>query len=274
MSVESGEPQESLAVNSLAATLAADLSAALDPCELARRVGIEPDPWQAKLLRSDSKRNLVNCSRQSGKSLTAALLCAHVALYSPGSLTLLVSPSERQSGELFKRVRGIFRELSWPCPATTESALRLELANGSRVVSLPGKEGTVRGFSAPALIVLDEASRIPDELYVALRPMLAVSGGRIVACSTPFGQRGFWWEAWRGREDWERVKVPASQCPRISAEFLAEERASMSHFQYLAEYCCSFEAASGAVFDLAAIEKCFDDSIKPLGILDQKIWGH
>lgn len=109
-------------VSMVTADLAADLVAALDPCALARRVGIEPDPWQAKLLRSTSSRLLVNCSRQSGKSLCAALLCAHVALYEPGSLSLLVSPSERQSGELFKRVRQVFRDLSWPVPAATERA--------------------------------------------------------------------------------------------------------------------------------------------------------
>jgi hypothetical protein len=48
---------------------------------------------------------------------------------------------------LFKRVRGIFRLLSWPIPVASESALRLELTNGSRVVSLPGKEGTIRGLA-------------------------------------------------------------------------------------------------------------------------------
>lgn len=257
----------------LTQSLAQDLASALDPVELARRVGIIPDDWQARLLRSDSSRLLVNCSRQAGKSLTAALLTVHTALYQPGSLCLLVSPSERQSGELFKTVRGLFRSLSWPVPAASESALRLELQNGSRVVSLPGKEDTIRGFSAPRLIVCDEAARIPDELWVALRPMMAVSQGRVIACSTPMGQRGWWWEAWRSRQDWERFKVPAGECPRISAEFLEGERASLSHFQYLAEYECSFEAASGAVFDLTAIEECFDDSIKPLGLLNPKVWS-
>jgi hypothetical protein len=120
--------------------------------------------------------------------------------------------------------------------------------------------------------VIDEGARVPDDLYVALRSMLSVSRGRIVVCSTPFGQRGFFWEAWRSREEWERFRVPASECPRISEDFLAEERHSLSHFQYLAEYECSFEVASGAVFDLGAIERCFDNSIKPLGVLDPNVW--
>lgn len=145
-------------------------------------------------------------------------------------------------------------------------------ARGS--VSLPGKEATIRGFSAPSLIVADEAARIDDTLWVALRPMLAVSQGRVVACSTPWSQTGcFLRRNGVDASNWERYKVPATECPRISPEFLEQERASMSHFQYIAEYFCSFEAASGAVFDLEAIRRCFDDSILPLGVLDQEVWS-
>jgi hypothetical protein len=36
----------------------------------------------------------------------------------------------------------------------------------------------VPGFSAVWLPLVDEASRVSDELYLAVRPMLAVSGGR------------------------------------------------------------------------------------------------
>jgi hypothetical protein len=53
--------------------------------------------------------------------------------------------------------------------AVAESALRLELANGSRIVSLPGSGETVRGYSAPRLVIVDEASRVPDELMGANR---------------------------------------------------------------------------------------------------------
>src|SRR5436190_1727587 len=81
-------------------------------------------------------------------------------------------------------------------PAGRETQLRLELANGSRVVCLPGREGTIRSFGGVALLVLDEAARIPDALYRSVRPMLAVSGGRLVALSTPFGRRGWFWQEW------------------------------------------------------------------------------
>lgn len=139
-------------------------------------------------------------------------------------------------------------------------------------MSLPAKEQTVRGFSAPSLIILDEASRIDDDLWTALKPMVAVSRGRIVACSTPYGTRGWWFECWRSTENWERYRITADQCSRISPEFSAEERRTLSHWEMAQEYFCSFEASSGSVFDLADIERCFDDSVKPLGILDRSVW--
>ncbi|MDQ5829410.1 MAG: hypothetical protein M3324_05970, partial [Actinomycetota bacterium] len=99
----------------------------------------------------------------------------------------------------------------------------LELENGSRIVTLPGSEKTIRGFSGTSLLILDEAARVEDELYFAIRPMLAVSGGAMMMLSTPYGKRGVFYEEWSSGEGWERYEVPAGRCPRISREFLEEE---------------------------------------------------
>jgi hypothetical protein len=53
-------------------------------------------------------------------------------------------------------------------------------------VGLPGTEATIRGFSAVSLLLVDEAARCSDELYLAIRPMLAVSDGTLWLMSTPF----------------------------------------------------------------------------------------
>ena len=82
-----------------------DLQRALDPVVFSRYIGIEPDPWQADVLRYEGKRLLLNCSRQSGKSTTTATKALHTAIYRPKSLVLLVSPSLRQSSELFRKVK-------------------------------------------------------------------------------------------------------------------------------------------------------------------------
>src|SRR5262245_58482414 len=114
-----------------------------DAVSVMRKTGLEPDPWQVVIARSQASRRLLVCWRQSGKSTTTAALALATAVREPGSLVLLLSPSLRQSSELFRKVLDHYRALATPVPTSAESALRLELANGSRLVSLPGTEGTV-----------------------------------------------------------------------------------------------------------------------------------
>ena len=253
-----------LAPASPGGTLAGDLAAALDPVELARAAGLEPDPWQAEVLRSVASRVLLNCSRQSGKSTSTAVLALHEALFHPGALVLLLSPSQRQSAELFRKVLALYRALAYPVPSEAETGLRLELPSGSRILSLPGREGTIRGFSGVRLLAIDEAARVAGDLYYAVRPMLAVSGGRLVALSTPFGNRGWWYEAWaKGGDQWELFEVPASECPRISAEFLEEERASLGEWWYRQEYECQFLDAETQAFRREDVDNAFTEEVAP-----------
>src|ERR1019366_5361804 len=99
------------------------------------------------------------------------------------------------------------------------------------------------------LLIIDEASRVPDELYRAVRPMLAVSKGRLLCLSTPYGKRGFFWNAWaRGGNDWQRFEVSADKVPRITPEFLEQEKRAMGESWFRQEYCCSFEALEGLVY--------------------------
>jgi hypothetical protein len=216
-------------------------------------MGVDPDAWQRNILESRHPRILMNVARQLGKSSTAACLAIHTALYEPGSLTLILSPSLRQSSELAKKVWTFYRRLNRPVAPISETTLSLELMNESRVVCLPSQEQTVRGFSGVKLLIIDEAARVLDELYYSVRPMLAMSQGRLVALSTPFGKRGWWYGAWVRGEEWLRVEVPASECPRISAAFLAEERRNLGEAWYLQEYFCQFSETAGMVFSLDSI---------------------
>ena len=141
------------------------------------------------------------------------------------SVELVVSPSARQSGEFLRKAEEFVMRLGMRPKGDGENDLSVTFPNGSRIVGLPGNEATVRGFSAVALLLVDEASRVSDTLYQAIRPMLAVSRGALWLMSTPNGPRGFFYETWmKGGADWTRVRVPATECPRIGAEHLEEER--------------------------------------------------
>jgi hypothetical protein len=238
---------------------------ASDRVAFARLVGIEPDEWQRRLLRSDAPRILINCGRQTGKSTSAGVLALHGALTSPGALVLILAPAERQAKELFSKVLAFYRTLGYPIPTDSYRKLGMELKNASRIEALPGTEKTVRGFSAVDLLIVDEASRVSDELYHAVRPMLAVSGGKLLMLSTPFGKRGEFYEAWEnGGNDWERYEVPASECPRISEEFLASERRALPERVYRQEFECEFTETDDQVFSTDLVMGALTDEVAPL----------
>jgi hypothetical protein len=194
----------------------------------------------------------------------AAILALHRAL-ALRSLVLILAPAERQAKELFTKVAEAYRTLGHVVPAESHRKLGMELANGSRIEALPGTEKTIRGFSGVDLLLVDEASRVADDLYFAVRPMLAVSGGRLMMLTTPYGRRGVFYEEWTGGEaSWERYEVPASECPRIPASFLEEERRALPRRVFRQEYECSFEETDDQVFTHADVQAAIPEEVTPL----------
>ena len=241
------------------------LARALDPAALARRLGIVLDPWQAEVLRSDGPRLALVCSRQVGKTLTCALKATHLALAEPGSLTLIVSPTQRQSDEAFKVVQTLWRALGRPVAESADNRRSLELESGSRIVSLPGDQGGIRGFSAPRLVIVDEAAQVEDDTFNSITPMLAASPrGQLLAASSPFGKRGWFYDiATRPEYGYAVTRIPAPDCPRIAPEFLAAERARMSDIAFRSEFMCEFVEGAGFLFDPDDIAALFAPTGRP-----------
>lgn len=219
-----------------------------DPVAFARLLEIEPDPWQRDLLTSTDKRVILNCCRQSGKTTIVSVLALHHALIHPKSLVLIFSPSERQSKEFLKKIQDYYGELDSPGGSLANSASTLELTNRSRIVALPSSKATVRGFSSPSLVLVDEAAQIDEDLYYAVLPMLIVSRGRLILLSTPLGKRGIFWSAWEQQDGWKKVKVTGDQCPRISDDSLAQAREEMGELRFAQEYRCEFVQGEGSIF--------------------------
>lgn len=236
-----------------------------DPTATMRLAGLEPDPWQERMLRSTTDRILTLTTRQAGKSQTVAGVALNTALLTPKSLVLLLSPSERQSGELMAKAFAYYDTLGKPVPTRKRTELQLHLTNGSRIIALPESERTIRGYSGVRLLIVDEASRVDDALFASVRPMLSVSRGRLIALTTPFGKRGWFYEAWVDEaQRWERVRVPATECPRISPQFLADEQRSLGERWYRQEYLCSYEDAIDAVFSDTDIYAAMSGDVRPL----------
>ncbi len=211
------------------------------------------------------------------------------AILEPPALVLIVARAQRQAAELLRKVKLLYALLSrkvaspppWtprpvkvleaeerrvlgPDEALTQDAVHaMEMANGSRIISLPGKPDTVVGYSEARLIIIDEASRTDDAMYYLMRPMLAVSKGRLVCLSTPFGKRGWFYTAWSKEAGWERYQVNAYECPRIGRDFLEEERLALGAHWFGQEYLLEFRDAIDQVFRQDDIDAMFRD-VEPL----------
>lgn len=224
------------------------------------------EPKQRELLEKAGKRTLVNCARQWGKSMLAAVALLWHALSNPHSTALIAGPGERQTAELLERIRGLTRRMGMgrlPTDGVNRHSLRFP--NGARVVALPGNANTIRGFSGVSMLVIDEAAVTKDEIYPAVRPMLTQKRGTIWIISTPHGTDGFFAKEWHdGGEEWERVSVPATECERFTPEMLAEEREALGAKRFAQEFLCEFVSIDEGMFESAWLEAMLTDEIGPL----------
>jgi hypothetical protein len=60
------------------------------------------------------------------------------------------------------------------------------------------------------------------------------------------------------------VRVPATDCPRISADFLADELKELGALRFSEEYQLEFRDSDEAVFPAGVIAAAFTAEVQPL----------
>ena len=251
----------------------------------------------------------------AGKSQTAAAIALHNAMTNlgnqgRGSTTLVFSAALRESTELLRKVRhlrygllhqyfpasrrswrpkSVAKDIGWykelvgngdspsiphDIEAVVDAQTVIELENGSRIISLPAKSQAIVGYTVD-LLILDEAKIIPDDLYNSVRAMLAMTKGQMIALSTPLGQRGWFWEAWKKCEEaklsgapepYRRFKRTCWECPRLNQDFVAKERQLIGEHWFRQEYECAFLDPVGAIFRSEDIERAIQSSEEPYAV--------
>ncbi len=230
----------------------------------AQKLGFEPGPDQAPVLEH-VRRGILCCHRQWGKSTIIAIKALHQALCHSGSLTLIASPGLRQSAETVRKSAMFARSLGMTTRGDGQNRVSLLFRNGSRIVGLPETEHTTVGFTEVSLLIFDEAARVPDPQYYALRPVLLATDGALWLLSTPQGKRGFFHREWsRGGDAWMRVHVPATANRRVRPAWIEEERISMPDSRFRQDYLCEFLQPDNAIFRTEDIQALFRDDIEPL----------
>ena len=207
--------------------------------------GFKCDDWQKDALQADDRELMFNCCRQSGKSTIASIKAVHYCVQHDGALVILISPSDRQSSELFRKVRyDVIARMRSPPVLVEDNQTSLRMANGSRIVSLPSSVDTIIGYSAVDILIEDEASRVKDEIPFATLPMLAVSNGQYIQLSTPKGQKGHFFRDWT-HSNAKKFEVKAGAVPRIPLQFLNKMKVKLGSLVYQQEFECSFIDVEG-----------------------------
>ena len=252
-----------------------------------------PDAWQKKVLEHKGNAAL-RTGRQVGKSETVGRKAADLCIEYSGITVLMIAAAQRQSSEIFQKTLrrlnalhevlikraggykynsklsarqnddhrrkfeykyGMFESL----PTKTEAKLK----NGTRLLSLPtGKTGTyIRCYTVDVLIA-DEASFIPEPVWVAIRPMLATSKkmrglGWEILLSTPFGKGGHYYNCCFD-DDYLQIHVSSEDCPRIAKEFLAKEKKRLTKLEYAQEYLGEFVDEFNQFFKTDLIKRRMD----------------
>lgn len=216
-------------------------------------LGLQPDPWQVEFIGASYSRALLLCSRRSGKTTSVAIKALHHAMFSPPgepATVLVFAPAGKQSTEFLHILHGFYKklgEMGGVVKRGSDKVSQLDFANGSRIIPLTSNPDSAVGFT-PTLIIIDEAARTEDELYKALAPMRALGKADLIALSTPYGKRGWFYNEWIGKGDWCRVRKTADDCPRIQKNVIEEDRLSFGDAYVRQEYFCSFETMAGLVY--------------------------
>ncbi len=229
------------------------------PVDYARVVlGVEPYPYQARLLEDKSKRIVACMGRQTGKTTSIAMKALHFADMSPKMTVLITAPSLRQSMIMFDRIVSFVYaspRLRTKLARVTHTLVCFE--NGSKIIALPCSEHRLRGYSAN-MIICDEASWVSEKVITqVLFPMLTTTQGYAVFLSTPWDKNHFFYRAFTNPQ-YSVHKVKSEECPLVTKEFLDEMRLNMTVDQYVMEYEAEFVEALNSYLPQSLIRGCVE----------------
>lgn len=290
---------DNLMINNTARYNVKTLAQALSPSFYLESIGFKAFEWQNVVASTASKRVILLCSRQAGKSTIVSSIPCHTAKYQAGSLNIVIAPTEDQAKEDILKIKDfIAHDPTYPELKRDGSDI-IALENNSRIIVVVATDRSARGYSKPRTVVLDEASRIPDVVYKSgVVPMMNNnSQGKVFMLSTPFGKTGFFYDTWiRQTGTWTKIFVrtpfdvdPFNSLKLIDAkpeeEFRKEckEKGYIGFYspnhekkeeqtrileeigetQYQQEFCCEFVEMDGQVFRDSDLARYFKGNATP-----------
>ena len=203
---------------------------------------IDLDTWQKEVL--ETKGNIVlRSGRQVGKSTIISIKAGEFAIRTPKKTILVIASVERQASLLFEKTLAYLYENYKEQVKTGKdkpTRHKIQLKNGSVIHSLPtGLSGYgIRGYTID-LLIADEAAFIPEDVWTAVTPMLAVTKGTIILLSTPKGKGSYFYRCFSD-PSFSKFHISSEECSRSDQKFLEREKKRMTKLQYAQEYLGEF----------------------------------
>jgi len=223
--------------------------------------GWRPHDTQKLWMLSEAKVKVASCGRRWGKTESAAVDAATMAIIHPGSIQMIISATYDQARLIFDSVerliigspilRRLAKVVRTPYPRLT--------INGSIISARTADEDgrNLRGNSADRVIV-DEAAYVRDcVIQEVISPMLADRNGHLVMISTPFGKNHFYKAFMKGAKSEKRhasFTFPSWTNPHISREYIEQQRNEISPRQFAVEYEAAFVDDQSSIFTWEEIE--------------------
>lgn len=225
------------------------------------------DPWQKEVVDTillGEQNVCIRSGRQCGKSACISVAVAEFAVLSKvkGDV-IVISHTEKQAYLLFSKIRDYLLDnhvklIKKPHTRNITKS-EIHLINGIVIRCLPcGTDGTtLRGYTA-ILLVADEAAHMATAIFDSVIPTLSTSSGKIVLLSTPLGIDNYFYHSYHN-PSFKTWHVSSEDCPRISKEFLEEQKRTRSKVVYNQEYKAEFTDMLRQMFSDALIRSCMTE---------------
>lgn len=222
-------------------------------------IGAKLFEWQKAVVdeicdqRGTNKVVVCKAHRQAGKSYMCEGVLLHYAINYPRTTSAVISPTLNQSRNIFKEIVSAIYE-SGIIKRKNETLLEIELINDSRIFFRSSEMGeALRGYHIDGVLVMDEASYLPDDVVQLVLPWVQVAKAPLLIVSTPKLKTGFFFRYYNmGIEgtnnivtiDWNDYDTSAL----LTKEQIDTYRKVLSPNQFKSEILGEFLDMEGMVF--------------------------
>jgi hypothetical protein len=221
------------------------------------------DSWQKEYIFGTPHETdcFLLTGRQVGKttamSIKAVELCLHK--FQKGEYILICSLTEKQAQHMLAKAQA-YAEIKYKDKVVygvnKPTMHRILFKNGTGIFCFAaGETGEgLRGYTIKKLMI-DEGSRMSEEFFVSVMPMLSVTRGSMDIASTPCGKEGFFYNCSKD-EKFKKFYISAEDCPRHPKAFLEDQKRIMTKLEYAQEYLAIFTDELKRFISEELIEKC------------------